>query len=340
MKYILRFCFVTFLLTMVGCHGKSEVNDSREIAVRTMEVNSGQINSQHEYVGTLEESSSTKLCFSIGGRVTAVYVKDGQRVAKGQLLATIDNRTALNSYNAAKATLERAQDGYDRAKLVHDRGSLPDVKWIEVQTQLNQAKSMEEIARKNLEDCELRAPVSGMTSDKDMEVGSTVSPLVPVVRIVGMDGMYVKVSIPEVDINKVSEGTHAQVMVNALGDTVFDGVVEERNVSADALSHSYMVRIRLKGMPKGLLPGMVCRVMLEGEHNVSAIELPSRAVQLDNEGNRYVWIVENGMAQKRTVTIADLTRNGVIISEGLEQGDIVIIDGTQKVASGSMVKSL
>ena len=333
--------YMISLLAMAACgcsHLMPVDEQERVVAVNTITVESSSYESTREYAGTLEEKNSTSLSFEGSGRVTRVLVKDGQYVKQGQLLATIDNANARNAYNAAKATLDRAQDGYDRAKQVYDKGSLPEVKWVEVQTQLNQAKSMEEISRKSLEDCNLYAPVSGTICDKNLEVGMNVTPLVPVMRVMNMSGLYVKANIPEVDINKIKSGDQAKVMVSAMGDSVYTGVVEERNVDADPLSHSYMVRMRLKGSTKGLLPGMVCRVKFEGESNDGGYEVPNRAVQLDNKGNRFVWVVADSTAQMRLVTISDLTQTGVLVDSGLHEGDRVIVDGGSKVSTGTRVK--
>lgn len=330
---------LVFVWMLTGCgHLLIEKPEERIVTVNTMEVKNSNYESCREYAGTLEEKSSTNLCFEGSGRVTAVLVRDGQYVKQGQLLATIDNTTARNAYNAAKASLDRAQDGYNRARQVYEKGSLPEVKWVEVQTQLDQAKSMEEISRRRLEECNLTAPVSGTICDKDIEVGRSVGPMVPVMRIMNMQGLYVKVSIPEVDINKIKVGDHAQVIVGAIADTTFECVVEERNVDADPLSHTYMVRMRIVGNCKGLLPGMVCRVKVAGDNAHGGYELPNRAVQLDNTGERFVWVVEDSLAQRRKVTIHDLTTTGVLVDSGLVAGDIVIVDGAHKVSTGTKVQ--
>lgn len=324
--------------TLCGCKGLlSNDEEERVVKVNTITVESSSYESIREYAGTLEEKSSADISFETSGRVTSVLVREGQFVNQGQLLATLDNATAHNAYAAAKASLDRAQDGYDRAKMVHERGSLPEVKWVEVQTQLNQARSMEEISRKSLEDCNLYAPVSGTVCDKSIEVGTSVGPLRTVMRIVNTQGLYVKASIPEVDINKIKVGDQAKVVVGAMGDEPFEGVVEERNIDADPLSHSYMVRLRLKGATKGLLPGMVCKVKFDGEPCDGGYEIPNRAVQLDNKGGRFVWVVEDSVAQKREVVINDLTPTGVLVNSGLEAGDRVIVDGGQKVSTGTKV---
>lgn len=83
-----------------------------------------------EYVGNVEGMATVDVSFGTVGRVATLRVKEGDKVTKGQLLATMENTTAASSYEAAKATLARAEDGYRRAKMVYDKGSLPEVKWI------------------------------------------------------------------------------------------------------------------------------------------------------------------------------------------------------------------
>lgn len=100
----------------------------------------------------------------------------GDRVAKGQLIATVDPFSMQSSYDAAKASLAQAEDAYRRMKELYDKGSLPEIKWVEVQSKLQQAKSMEEVARKNLDDCKLYAPFSGIISEKMAEVGQNIMP--------------------------------------------------------------------------------------------------------------------------------------------------------------------
>lgn len=335
----LRLTLIILAASALGAcsHLLPEKVEQRVVPVNVVSVESGSYESCREYAGTLEEKTSTSISFETSGRVTSVKVRDGQHVKAGQLLATIDNTTARNAYNAAKAALDRAQDGYNRAKQVYDKGSLPEVKWVEVQTQLDQARSMEEISRKSLEDCNLYAPVDGTVCDKDLEVGMSVGPMIPVMRLVNMQGLYVKASIPEIDINKIHVGDQAKVVIGAMGDTAYNVVVEERNVDADPLAHSYMVRLRIKGSTKGLLPGMVCRVKFASESVEGGFEIPNRGVQLDNDGRRFVWLANDSVAEKRYVAIGNLTATGVIVSQGLEPGDKVIVDGGNKVSTGTKI---
>lgn len=295
-----------------------------------------------EYVASIEESNSSVLSFGTGGRITSVRVKEGQKVAKGQLLATVENSTAQSSFNAAKSTYDQALDAYHRAQQVYDQGSLPEVKWIEIQTKLNQAQSLYESAKQRLDDCKLVAPSSGTIGDKSLQVGSVVEPHQPVMKLLNLSQLYVRMSIPENDIPLLSVGAQASVRINSLDSLRLTGVVEEINPTADALSHTYSARLRLNANPqqrKQILPGMICRVFLKGPGHVAGIELPNYAVQIDNEGGRYVWIVDSdSIVHKQPVEIGNLTAQGVTVSQGLELGSRVITKGMLKVSEGTKVE--
>ena len=327
-------------LTAVACSRSEKKQETKVVKVHAIEVGSGVMPCSHEYVGTVEGSAASELSFSTAGRVTAVYVKEGQQVRKGTLLASVDKTTATSSYKMAQATLDQARDGYARVKQVHDQGSLPEVKWVEIQTDVQKAESMYEIAQKNLADCDLYAPHDGTVDSRSVERGTSVIPYQPVMRLLDLSHLYVRISVPDVDINKIHNGDTAQVFLSALadGEAPISAIVEEQAISADRVSHSYSVRLRLAGKPKGVLPGMAGRVRFAPEEARQGVEVPNRAIQLTNEGERYVWVVNDNVAERRKVAIADLSRTGVIVSEGLKEGDLVVTDGMSKITNGSLVE--
>ena len=114
----------------------------------------------------------------------------------------------------------------------------------------------------------------------------------------------------------------------------------EKGIVANPISHTYEAKIRLENPSGALLPGMVCDVRLSGEESVPAITLPNNAVLIANDGGRFVWKIVDGKAKATPVRTGDLTERGLFILEGLNEGDIVVIGGYQKISEGMRVRAL
>lgn len=127
-----------------------EGRDSKEIPVEIVKVAKTVPADTRNYVGTVEEVVSSSISFQVMGNVERVLVGEGQKVREGQLLAVLDKATLENAYNASAASLRQAEDAYARMRTLHENKSLPDMKWVEVESKLEQARSMERISRKTL----------------------------------------------------------------------------------------------------------------------------------------------------------------------------------------------
>lgn len=343
---------------LVSCGKKTESNVTVEpIKVKEMIVGEGgltsangtltseNISANFGYSGTVEEENGSALSFTTGGTIMQLRVKVGDRVHKGQLIASVDPTSIRNNYEMAHASKVQAEDAYKRMKQLHDKGSLPDIKWVEVQSQLQQAISAENIARKNLGDCRLYAPFSGVISEKYAEVGQNAAPGMPVVKLVTTGVLNVVISVPESEMASIHVRQRARIQVQALDGKQYSGYVIEKGVIADPASRSYSVKIRVEGTDNALLPGMVSQVSLakieasQPSDNGTAIVIPASIVQIADDNSRYVWVDEGGKAVRRSITLGTYQSNGVVITSGLRYGDKLIVEGQQKVCTGTRVKN-
>ena len=325
------------LLIFVGCKEKKQSRVLQPIPVEVMVIGEeGEAGAQN-YVGTLEASSASMLSFPVAGTVVRVYVREGQKVAEGQLLAEVNDASFQQAYSAAQATLRQAQDGYDRLKLLHDKGSISEVQWVEMETKLAQARSSEAIAKRNLENCKLTAPFSGVVGKVNTEEGMNVLPGNAVLTLLQTRAMQVNIPIPENVISDVSVGQPVRISVSALNHRVYEGKVGSKGVVANTLSHNYEVLVPLQNTDGALRPGMVCNAWLPSSDTTQLIVVPNRVVKIDHTGERYVWLASGGKAVRRTVTTGGLAQRGIIIAEGLMPGDSVIVNGEQKVSTGSSI---
>lgn len=330
------------LLLAASCSEKKEAPAKSPIPVKVLTVGGGNSALTRDYVGTVEESTGSMLSFETGGNISRLLADEGDAVRKGQVLATIDGASLRDMHEAALAVLNQARDAHKRYGNLHKEGTVPDVKWAEIESKLKQAESAERIARTNLSHAVLRAPFSGTIASRQVDGGMNVAPGQPVFKLVQIDRVNIKVSVPEDEITQWSVGRQATLSVAALGGQTFTAKVSEKGVEADPAAHTYTVKLSLPNPSGKLMPGMVCRVLVSRpEVSGTAAEiLPPRAVLLDDKGSRFVWLAVNGKATCRRVQTGQLCAEGVAITSGLNSGDRVIIDGNQKVSEGMKVKVL
>ncbi len=334
-----RFCVILVvaagLVLSVSCHRKEAAVELSPVEVAVTVIDTTASGLTRTYVGEVEPEESIGLSFATGGKVEQVLVRPGDRVVAGQKLVTVSKSTAQSAYNSAKATLDQAEDAYNRIKQVHDKGSMAEVKWVEMLTTLEKARSMEQIARKQLEDCALTAPSAGVIGECRATAGGSLLPGESAVTLLNIRSVTVNISVPESEIASVPEGKEVQITVPALNNLHLTGRISERGMTASRVSHSYTVKIELPNPDQQLLPGMVCKVSMD-EADSRGIVIPAKCVQTRPEGLS-VWVVENGRAQHRLLTATQFVANGVLVSEGLHPGDTVITAGTQKLYTNAEV---
>jgi RND family efflux transporter MFP subunit len=235
--------------------------------------------------------------------------------------------------------MTQANDALERMKMLHDNGSLPEMQWVEVQSRVAQARSQLAVARKNLSDCRLVAPVSGIVGRKQVGAGETALPSQAVVTILDISSVKVKVSVPETEINSITPSTPSSIRVEAI-DRQFAGGYIEKGVQADALTHTYDIRIRVNNHGHRLLPGMVANVSFNtaGNESPGGKLLPFNAVQKSAEGSLYVWTVsKDSTVHRAKVDVGATSGNRIAIIGGLKNGQRVVTEGYQKLSEGTKV---
>ena len=331
-------CLASCLLG--ACGNKQEKGVEETIGVKVERAVPSSNYAQLPYVGVVEEESSTTVSFTGMAMLKTLNVSEGQCVRRGQLLAVIDETQARNTLMTTKAALDQAQDAQARMKMLHETQSLPDIKWVEVESKLQQAQSAYDMAKKNLEDCRIFAPVSGVVGSKIMNVGETVLPSEPVLTILSIDRVKVRVAIPEAEIGSISANTSSVIRVEAINSSFLGGRIE-KGVQADALTHTYDIRINVANSGRKLLPGMVANVQFSGvsSHAMGVLPtLPVTAIQKKADGSLFVWTVDKNNAAHRTpVTIGETQGNRVSVTSGVGENERVVTEGYQKLSEGTKV---
>jgi len=328
------------VLFFCSCGNKQSANNgwSDTISVNVMVINSSDTPTERNYVGDISSEKVIELSFPLGGTLTKVNVKNGQRVREGQMIAMIDSTTAASLHATAMATLRQAEDGYRRLEAVHKEGGISDVRWVQMVTDLEKARQAEVSARKHLENCTLKAPFSGVVSCIDRHVGQDMRPAETFARVLDMDKLRINFSVPEQEVLNLNIGDAASATIPALAGREVKLRISDKSLIANPLGHTYRVSASVvESDVRDLLPDMVAKVHIKYNKSTMGTVVPSKCIHTMPEG-QVVWVIENGIAKQRIISVGDFVKCGVLVNGGLHDGDTVVIGGHQKLYNGAKVK--
>ena len=304
------------------------------ISVKAMVVGDTLDSSSRTYIGQLVAGSEIPLSFRLGGNLVELPVRSGERVRKGEVIARVDDTQMRSMYESAAAVLAQAEDGYNRAKPVYEKGGVSELKWKEVETNVQKARSMHATSKKNLEECTLLAPKDGIMQLNRAEEGMGLMPGQRIGELLDISEIKAEFTVPESEVNAMEIGQKIRVIIPSL-DAEADAIIRERDFSATAMAHTYRVSAMLQGKNPTLLPGMVCKAYITNiNHN--GIIIPANCVMTQRQGLS-VWVIKNGLAERRLIQVSEFVKNGVLVSEGLQPGDTVVTMGYQKLFVGAKV---
>jgi membrane fusion protein (multidrug efflux system) len=287
-------------------------------------------------VGTLRADEAVTLRPEIAGRIAEVRFKEGQRVARGQVLVLLDQAelAAVLASSRAQAgldqqRLERAADlfrksfisqqAYDEARANHARSA---------------AKQREDEAR--LAKTVIRAPFAGVTGLRQVSEGAVVAAGTDIARLEKIDQLKVDFRVPEVFVGRLRPGQAVRVQLDAYGDQTFPGSVYALEPAVDEATRTMLVRARVANPQRKLRPGMFARVWAQLEVRENAVWIPEQAI-VPRGQDSFVFRVVDGKAELVKVQTGVRKVGEVEIARGLAAGDLVVTEGVQRLGPGSAV---
>lgn len=343
------------LLVSAGC-SKHKAEPVAETPI-PVELRAAQLVAEQEKIAASGSVASphepSNPSFLVSGRILRVLPREGDAVAKGQLLATMDAKDYDFAVDAAKAqtltaqvALSRAADEYRRMKALYDLKSLAPndferykAAYESAQKQVDQAQASENSAHKRVKDAVLTAPISGYVSKRMIEPGNILSAGTPAFQLVTLDPVEIQVGIPETDIAKLRVGQKASVYLAAQPEVQFAGTIKQMNVVADAGTRTYSVRITVPNPEHKLRIGMIAQVQIQGDKQIKALTLPGSAVVHDPQGANivYVYYPQQKRVFAKHVDIAGVYGQEVRVRAGIAESDQVVIGGQQFLRDGTLV---
>lgn len=351
---------VSFLLILSSC--KEKVVEKKVVLKPIKYQVVGTANGQQvrTFSGKVKAGDAIELSFRANGIITALNLKVGQQVKKGDVLARLDNvqanlayEQAKSSVNAAQSALNTAKSSLDRTKSLYEKGSnsLSDYEsaknsYQSALDQFDSAKKNRSIRSSEVSYGVIKAPKSGIIASKSASLNENTSAGKTIAVLNAGKGINVVVGLPENIINKVKLNSETTLHFSAIDGDKFKGSIIEIAPILDTNSATYPVKIAIEKATSAIKPGMAANITFDFSDVVkttdNALIVPVKAVGEDGNGN-YVFLIEStddkvGTVKKHSITLGELTSAGFKINSGLSSGDKIATAGLQSLLDGQKVK--
>ncbi|KAA3625238.1 MAG: efflux RND transporter periplasmic adaptor subunit [Flavobacterium sp.] len=314
--------------------------------VTTFKAQSKVFNHFLEIQGDVDTKLNIVLYPEYNGVLTRIYVKDGQQVVKGQLLASIDDGGLSQQLAQMEVQANLAKTTFERQERLWNQKIGSEIQYLQAKTNYEAQQNAVNQMKAQLAKTTIRAPFSGIVDDIITEQGTVVSAgQTPVIRLVNLNDMYISAEIPEVYIGNVSEGKDVEIFFPVLGDTVSARVRQVGNY-INPTNRTFKIEVNVPNKNKKIKPNLTAKLKINDYSNPEAILIPQSVLSENANGDQYVYVASNmngnneAVAKRTFVNTGKTQGDYVEILEGISNGDTVVQEGARSVKDGQSIKIL
>ena len=306
------------------------------------------INFNHflELQGSVATKQNLILYPEFSGLLTKVYVKEGQKVSKGQLLATIDDGGLSEQVAQMEVQLSLAKTTFERQKRLWEQKIGSEIEFLQAKATYEGQENAVNQMKSQLAKTSVRAPFSGIIDDIITEQGTVVGAgASQLLRIVNLDNMYIEAEVPEVYLSRIVPGKTVEVYFPVLGETLNTKVDQVSNF-INPSNRTFKITILIKNKEKLIKPNLTAKIKINDYTNEQAVLIPQSIISENSLGEQYIFIAQNinkdneATAKKMIVKTGKTQGDFLEVLEGLASNDIIINEGARNVKDGQNVKIL
>jgi membrane fusion protein, multidrug efflux system len=275
----------------------------------------------------------------MGGSVDKIYVKLGQKVSKGQIIASLDAGAMQKQYEQVKSQYDLAVQIYEKQKTLWDQKIGSEVAYLQAKTNKEAAESGLAALEKQLEDTKITSPINGTVEDLPLKIGQTVSPGYPVATVINFSSTKIVAEIAEAYSDRVKTGDSVIVSFPDLNRDVLAIITNASNF-INPINRSFKIEINLEGDSKLFKANMIAVLKINDYKAENTVVIPVNLIQTDSKGN-YVYLAvrnsEKPVARKAYVEQGASYKGLIEITKGLKPGDKMITVGYLSLNDGTAI---
>lgn len=300
-----------------------------------------------ELLGNVQTKQNVLIYPEMAGTLIRVYVKEGQHVNKGQLLASIDDGGMGSQLAQLKTQANLSKTTYERQKRLWEQKIGSEIQYLQAKASYEASQNTVKQAESQLDKSTIRAPFSGIIDDVVKDQGTVVSPGPgsEVFRIVNLSDMYIEVDVPETYLSGITKGKEAIVYFPVLGDTIYTKIRETGNF-INPNNRAFTVEIPVPNKKGNIKPNLTAKVNLNDYSSDKAIVIPQSIISENAEGQQYVYVAEKtdeadkARVRKQVITTGKTQGSLVEVLSGIESGRELVKEGARSVKDGQNVEIL
>ncbi|HEY6642154.1 efflux RND transporter periplasmic adaptor subunit [Povalibacter sp.] len=304
--------------------------------VVTAPVTSRSLGTEIEAVGTARANESVDVTSKSSNIVTAIHFKDGDFVRRGAVLVELDSAEARATLAEAQAALADSESQFNRSRELYAQKALSVSQLEQIEATLKGNRARVNAADARLADTVIRAGFDGRTGFRRVSVGSLISPGTVITTLDDASVIKLDFTVPETYFYLLKTGLPVTAKSAGLPNRSFEGKVTNIDSRIDPVTRSLTVRAEIPNRDGLLRPGMFMTVALQG--NVTPTLLVPEAAIIPEQGRMYVLVVDGNVAHRREVMIGRRRPGEVEIVNGLQEGERVVVEGTQNLRDGDAVR--
>ena len=335
---------IAWLLLLAACDsgetpesGEQNTEDSTPaIPVEAETPDRGVVYAMYSGTAPIEAIAEASVVAKVAGEIQEIFVEEGDEVRSGDVLASLDGDRLALELNESGARLEKLKKDYARNVELKNRGLISEGDFDTLKYEMDALEAAHKLARLELEYTRIKAPIDGVISNRSARLGNTVTVGDPLFTVTSFDPLVAYLYVPEREYRRIAPGQSAGLQIDALGDTPIIASVTRVSPVVDPETGTFKIAIEIRGDGQRIKPGMFARIGVIYAQRNHAMRVP-RAALIEDDNQTSVFVVEDGIAVRRTVDTGFSSDGRVEILSGISDDDLVVTVGQIGLKAGAKV---
>ena len=313
--------------------------------ITTIRTSEQKFNHFIELQGNVKTKQNVLVYPEMPGILNKVYVKEGQKVKKDQILATIDDGGLSQQLLLLKSNEQLAKTTFERQKRLWDQKIGSEIQYLQAKTSYDSQKNATKQLKKQLGKFTIRAPFSGIIDDVFKEKGTVVAPGpgAELFRIINLSDMYVETDVPESYISSIKKNKMVEVNFPILGRS-YDSSIRQVGNFINPSNRTFRIEVGIPNLDGEIKPNLTAKLRLNDYSNSNAILIPQSIISENAKGQQFIYVVKDNKeknqvyAERLVIETGKTNGDFIEVTKNLDANVEVILEGARSVNNGQVVK--